>query len=227
MNMQFLIGRIVFIVLLIGLSGCIEDDSSSDQSNEVIVSSATESVDSLLEKADLIDSMYYEIVTTVDMTDFGTQNAFIKIWQKKPYLKAEITSEMNEISNTILVIQRPEGLYSYDKSKEKFILTKEIPSFITSLDFLDNDMIKSFINNQSLSDFETVKLNGKKTTLIQYSPSIEFSKYQMTVKIWIWNEKGVPLKAFIDMQMEETSIVMNLDFNNYSFTNIPDSIFDI
>jgi outer membrane lipoprotein-sorting protein len=49
----------------------------------------------------------------------------------------------------------------------------------------------------------------------------------MTTKIWIWNEKGLPLKADMDMTMEEMTMTMDLIFSNYSFADIPDSTFNV
>ena len=49
----------------------------------------------------------------------------------------------------------------------------------------------------------------------------------MTIKLWIWNEKGLPLKAYIDMTMKDFTMEMDFVFMEYSFLDIPDSTFSI
>ena len=162
----------------------------------------------------------------MNMSTYGSQTATMKIWQKKPYFKEEITTHTAGITTTITVIQQPNGTYLYEPIQGKYVLTTNIPSFVTSLQYLDPLMIKDLINNQSLADFETDTIDGKKATLIDYSLSIPGDN-QMTIQTWIWNEKGVPLKAYIDMAMDEFNMTMNFVFNNYSFIEIPDSTFNI
>jgi len=47
------------------------------------------------------------------------------------------------------------------------------------------------------------------------------------MKMWIWNEKGVPLKALSTQTSEETTIMMDYEYSNYSFSDIPDSTFSV
>ena len=49
----------------------------------------------------------------------------------------------------------------------------------------------------------------------------------MTIELWIWNEKGLPLKGYIDMTMEDFTMEMDFVFIEYSFLDIPDSTFSI
>ncbi len=219
-----IIGLIVLFIVVV-FSGCTQQDSSSDKSDNDTDFSTYETIQTVLAKADNIESMYYEIIATITMDQYGTQNANMKIWQKKPYLKAEITSVTNGISNTIKVIQRPEGTYNYDNEKGKYVLSDLNESFVTSLQYFDNEMIKKYINNQTQTNYETELIDGKKASIIQYNPIND--SYPMAIKIWIWNEKGVPLKATFDMNLEEITMLMEFKFNNYSFLDIPDNTFNV
>jgi hypothetical protein len=213
---------VVFVVA--GLFG-------SNQNNSVTESDITatpptvESVQKMLENAASIDSLYYEITMTMDMSQYGTQTATMKIWQEKPYFKQQITSTMGGATNTISVIQRPEGTYLYDTLQGKYVLTTDIPSFTTSLQYLDSSMIKNLLTNQSFIQFETETIDGKLATAFEYT--ISLSGMNMTTKIWIWNEKGLPLKADMDMTMEEMTMTMDFIFSNYSFADIPDGTFNV
>jgi len=215
----------IFILIIVGFSGCTQQDSSSDESTDQTNLSSTENIQTILAKADTIKSMYYEIIASITMDQYGTQNANMKIWQKKPYMKAEITSFTNGITNTIKVIQRPEGTYNYDNQKGEYVLTEENETFVTSLQYFDNEMIKKYMNNQTQTNFETETIDGKKATIIQYTPIND--SYPMAIKIWIWNEKGVPLKATFNMSLGEITMLMDFKFIDYSFSDIPDSTFSV
>ncbi len=225
MKKQILIFGITLIFITVGFSGCTQQDSSYDQSIDQSILYSTENIQTILAKTETIESMYYEIIASINMNQFGTQIAMIKVWQKKPYLKVQTTSTTNGITNTIMVIQRPEGTYNYDYDQGKYVLTTENTSFVTSLQYFDNEMIKIYLNNQTSKNFETEIIDGKKATIIQYTPLEEGNL--MTIKIWIWNEKGVPLKATINMTMEEITMMMDFIFSNYSFSEIPDSMFSV
>jgi len=222
MRKQIEMVGITMLLLILGLSGCTQQNSSNEQT----ITSTTESIQTLLTKAETIKSMYYQIAATITMSQYGTQTATIKIWQKAPYLKVEMNGVAAGTTNTITIIQRPEGTYTYDTAQGKYVLTtNDVPSFASSLQYFNPEMIKKYLNNQSVTNFETDTIEGKKATIIQYTPTQ--GENQMTVKIWIWNEKGVPLKAYFTMVMEEYTMTMDFNFNNYSFADIPDSTFSV
>ena len=231
MRKQIIIVLIMLVFMIIILSGCTqqnssEDTLSSDESEIKTNPPATETIQTILSKTETIESMYYEIDASIHISEFGTQTATIKIWQKTPYLKEQITSITDGITTSITVIQRPEGIYMYSPEIGNYIVaTEEATTIATSLQYFDNELIKNYIINQTTTDFETETIEGKKATIIQYTPLQ--GEYPMTIKIWIWNERGVPLKAYIDTTMEDTTMMMDFKFNNYSFSDIPDSIFSM
>jgi outer membrane lipoprotein-sorting protein len=225
---------ITLVLITVGFSGCTQQNSSSDnslsdQSKIQAISPVTESIQTILAKAESIESMYYEITASINMSEYGTQTATIKMWQETPYLKEQLTGVVNGATTTISVIQRPEGTYLYDTTQSKYVLTTTATPLTTPLvsylQYLDSEMIKTYLNNQTLANLETVTYDGKTATVIQYSPLQ--GENLMTIEIWIWNEQGVPLKAFFTMTMEETSLTMELKYSNYSFSDIPDSTFSV
>ena len=217
---------IAVIFVVAGFYGNNQDDSITKTTDITATTPPTvESVQEMLDKAASIDSLYYEITMTIDMSQYGTQTATMKIWQEKPYFKQQITTTTGDATNTITVIQRPEGTYLYDTLQGKYVLTADIPPFTTSLQYLDSSMIKNLLNNQSFLQFETETIDGKLATTFEYT--IALNGMNMTTKIWIWNEQGLPLKAYMDMTMEEMTMTMDLLFSNYSFADIPDSTFNV
>jgi len=231
MRKQIIIVFITLIFIIIVLSGCTQknssnDTSSSDTSESKTNPPPTETLQIILSKTETIESMYYEIDASIHMSEFGAQTGRIKIWQKSPYLKEQITSFTDGITTSVTVIQRPEGIYMYNPEIGNYIVaTEEATSIATSLQYFDSALIKNYINNQTSANFETETIDGKKATIIQYIP-LE-GESPMKIKLWIWNDIGVPLKAFIDMTMEDTTMTMDFKFSNYSFLDIPDSTFSV
>ncbi len=212
------------IVILAAASGSFQPNTSDEKT----IDSNTEEPETLqtiLAKSDSIGSMSYEIYATIT-SPYGTQTLTMKIWQEKPYLKEEITSQTLGITNTIIVIVRPEGTYVYNTALGKYVLTTEVPSYVTSLQYLDPKMIKDLLNNQSITDYDTEIIDGKLATIIEYNIPL-IGENHVAMKIWIWNAKGVPLKATMTMTMEQMTMTMDFVFKNYSFADIPDSTFNI
>ncbi len=224
MKKKIIVIGIILVFVVVGFSGCTQENTS----NEKTINSAPpeeESLESILEKTDSIDSMYYEIDATITMTGYGTQNAQIQIWQKPPYVKEQVSGTYGGTSTSMVVIHRPDGNYTYDATQGKYVLTPEATSFSSWLQYFDSQTLKGLLNNQSLGNLQTVTLDGKKATLFNYSLSVE--EVRVAVQMWIWNEYGVPLKAYIDMEMKDMAMTIHFVFQKYSFTDIPDSTFSI
>jgi len=220
-----LVGVILAVIVIIAAASSSFQPNTSDEKTIDSNTGEPESLQTILAKATSINSMYYEIYATIT-SQYGSQTLTMKIWQEKPYLKEEITSQTMGITNTIAVLVRPEGTYVYNTAEGKYVLTTEVPSYVTSLQYLDPKMIKNLLNNQSITDYETEIIDGKLATIIEYDIPL-LGENQMTMKIWIWNAKGVPLKATMTMTMEQMTMTMDFVFKNYSFSDIPDSTFNV
>lgn len=225
MKKQVIIVGLTVVLIAVGLSGCTQQNTSSDEKNIKSTPPTTESLASILAKTDSIDSMYYEIAASINMSEYGTQTATVQIWQKPPYVKEQIIGVYGGATTTIVVIHRPEGNYTYDAAQGKYVLAPDVTSFTTSLQYFDSDTLKSLLNNQTFTNLETATIDGKKATVFEYSLPIQ--GMNITIKMWIWNEHGVPLKAFVGMDMKEMAMTMDFTFSNYSFSDIPDSTFSV
>ena len=194
------------ICLLLMSSGCTEQNKPSTE----------ETVQTILEKAAvLIDGIIPQITT-------------MKIWQKTSYLKEEVNttsvstnSTYGNITTTLTVIKRPEGIYRYDNVSQTYQLDPQriVPKPSTT------DMVQNLLNNQTLIIIGAENISGTPTTIIQYHPNQGGNT--TTVTLWVWNEKGVPLKEQYVSNSEDTSVTITSLYNSYSFTDIPDSIFRV
>ena len=215
----------LLVLIVVGLSGCTQQNPSSDEKTINSAPPDEESLETILGKTESIDSMYFEIDATITMTGYGTQNAQIQIWQKPPYAKEQISGMYGGTSTTMTVIHRPDGNYTYDAAQGKYVLTPEVTSFSSWMQYFDSETLRGLLNNQSLGNMQKVTLDGKQATLFNYSLSVE--EVSVSVQMWIWNDYGVPLKAYVDMDMKEMAMTVDFVFENYSFSDIPDSTFNI
>jgi len=220
---MILIG-IISVLLIITLSGCTQQ-SSSDQSDVDSTPPTQESLLNILDKAGTIESLYYEVAATITMSSYGTQTATVKIWQKMPYIKEQVTMNYAGATTTVTVIHRPEGNYTYDTAQGEYVLTPNVTSFGSSLQYFDSKMMKEYLNNQTMVNLQTEMVDGKLATIFEYTPLSGGT--QMSVKVWIWNERGLPLKALVNMTLEQMTMNMSFVFNNYSFAALPDSTFSV
>ncbi len=199
-------------------SGCTEQHTQTPE----------ETVQAILEKAAVIETVSYQIYTTFVIDGIIPQTTTMKIWQKTIYLKEDVTintinanSTTGNMTTTISIIKRPEGIYVYDNTSNSYQLNPQqiLPQPSTS------DMVQNLLNNQTITVTGTENLSGIPTTIIQYHPNQGGNT--TTVTLWIWNDKGVPLKEQYSSNAEGSSITITSLYTNYSFENIPDNIFNV
>jgi outer membrane lipoprotein-sorting protein len=198
---------------LLMISGCTQQQGLDKTS--------TESLQTILTKAAIIESVYYELDTSTTISGLVEQITTMKIWQKTPYLKEEKNSTTSNITTTLTVIKRPEGIYRYDAT----LNTYELDPLIVIPQLSTADVAQDLLNNQTITLLGIETIAGKTATVIQYTPSQAGNS--TTIKIWIWNEKGVLLKALYTTVSEEANITMDYNYSNYSFSDIPDSTFSV
>jgi hypothetical protein len=192
-------------------SGCTEQNKISTK----------EKLQTILEKAAILESVSYQIDTSFIIDGVERQNTTVKVWQKNPYLKEEENSTSGNISTTRNIVQRPEGLYLYDPTLQAYQLNTMVTMPQPSTQIMVNDLL----NNQTLTIIGTENISGKPTTIIQYSPNQESNS--TTIQLWIWNEKGVPLKEQYISNSEGISVTIDSIYSNYSIDDILDSTFTV
>lgn len=190
------------------MSGCTEQNNPS----------SAEPLQKILEKALIIESITYEVQIATPLLDTTTT---IHVWQKTPYLKEQETTIAGNIPTNYTIIKRPEGLYRYNEALQAYVPDPQAIIPHRSIQEIATDLL----TNQTLTLLGTETIDGKTTTLLQYTPSETGNS--TTMKLWIWDEKGVPLKAEQVTTYEETSITTEYTYRNYSFEEIPDSTFSI
>ncbi|MCU0850410.1 MAG: hypothetical protein MUC80_03935 [Candidatus Thermoplasmatota archaeon] len=214
-----LLGIITILTCIILLnSGCTQQQTPTPE----------ETIQTILEKAAILETVSYQIDTTFVIDGIIPQTTTMKIWQKTPYLKEDVTittintnSTIGNITTNLSIIKRPEGIYVYDNTTNSYQLNSQqiIPQPTTT------DMVQNLLNNQTLTITGTENLSGIPTTIIQYHPNQGGNT--TTVTLWLWNDRGVPLKEQYTSTAEGSIVTITSTYTNYSFEDLADSLFSV
>ncbi len=191
-------------------------------------------ISDILSKAEKINSIYFETTETIAETpnfpqSFGDAIERTKIWFKKDYSRKEIMSESAN-AKKVIQVSLPKGVEyiynSYSNKTEKFDWG---PSFNSR--FLELELKLTLLKkNKSLKVLGTETAGDKMATVLEIIYDLDGKEQKE--KYWIWNDKGVPLKTETEANlayfgMDSLKIKIVKEYKNYSFENIPESIFDI
>ncbi|OGN95286.1 MAG: hypothetical protein A2Y89_02570 [Chloroflexi bacterium RBG_13_51_18] len=156
-----------------------------------------------------MESVKYDM--SITMTGEGTITA--TIWQKKNKMREEMTLEG---MTAIIIFDMDEGvMYTYMPP----------PVNMAYKTTLDSNMLPegnvgdtSAIMDYHPNTIGTTSLDGKACTIIEYDIPGAGS-----MKQWIWNDTGFPLKT----EMTSGGVKTTIEYRNIDFSDIPDSMFEL
>lgn len=183
-----------------------------------------ESIQDILAKAETLGPMKYEVVANVSMT--GLPPGFemppmppvtMVAWQKRPYMRFD-TISTNETTRMII---HPDAIYYYVESQDKYdrISVEELANMTMQKSL--EEVSKEIREKMTLKVLGTVIIDGKLATVVEYS--IPSGRTTVTQKLWIWNEKGIPLRSEVRLKGMSTTI----EYKNFVLGDIPDEIFEV
>jgi outer membrane lipoprotein-sorting protein len=228
MKNRFLVSLLcLFIVLVCTLSACgggstppsstttaktsstaVKTTSTQDTVTTTTSKGSTGSLIDVLGLAKGITDIKFDLV----MTMTGEKPITLTVWQKPQKMREDMTMEGISVS---ILFDIPDGvMYTY--MPEQNMATK------ADLDasMLPESPIES---TGDIMDYDpniigTETIDGHLCTVIGYEEAGVGS-----VKMWIWEEKGLPLK----MEMTSGGTTTTIEYMNIDFSNIPDSIFEL
>jgi len=172
------------------------------------------SIQDILSKAKTIESMKYNKITTMMNSPV---NRTMTIWEKPPFMK--INASMGEIYRVF--IKRPDGFYieAPDTHIFKRLNMSSFPedSLVNQSAMLLSDITYSIFGNQTI--------DGVATTILQYSNTT--SGGSTITKVWIWNDKGIPIQTLVTVRMGDKTFITTMVMKNFDFSDIPDSEFSV
>ena len=123
------------------------------------------------------------------------------------------------------MIIHPDAVYLYDASQDKYVkMTREAMSLqFTQKSF--EELSKELRKNATLKELGSEVIQGKITTIIEYSITIEGTP--ILQKLWIWEEKGIPLKVETTSKIGGITLITKEEYKNFLFGDIPISVFKV
>jgi outer membrane lipoprotein-sorting protein len=216
--LTILIALVVIVIIIFAIVNYSSFFGTSPKSGGNTLGSG-EDISSILAKSNNIGSWYCEANMTSAFN--GTLNpttVTAKYWVKEPYAKLEETN--GAITQTM--ITRPDGVYTYNQSNGTYIkMSNANPLSPTNF----NDFLNQVKKNKDYQVLGKETINGKTSTIISYTNTSMGMTFN--TKMWIWNEKGLPLKIEMTTPYGSLIATITMVFNNFSFVEIPDSTFNV
>lgn len=208
----FMIVCCTLLITLILASGCTQQQQAPSE----------ETLQQILSKGENVTQVYTEVDS---VTAIMGQNltSTVKLWQKLPYMKIEM-SMINPYGGqtiTTTYIMRPEGIYVYNSSQMTYVKMNNTPAPQQSF----KEQIADMKRNPTLHEVGTDTIDGKAATIIEFTNNT--AMFNITEQLWMWNEKGIPLKAVITEGMGSFVTTVTMTYKNFSFDAIPDSTFSV
>ena len=181
----------------------------------------------ILKASKNISSVKYEEIKNVYTSGNFTKSLktnILEIWQKIPFAKMDIKVFHNglETSKEEIVV-RPEGIYVRSLTADKYKKFTEI------VNWLNLDGIQKIL--MEIEDSRSLKLLGTETIDEKFATVVEYLSTSMgqssMYKVWLWNEKGLPLKAEATIEVEGVNYLTKTEYKNFDFKDIPDSLFEV
>jgi outer membrane lipoprotein-sorting protein len=171
-------------------------------------------VQDLKDKFQQISSVKFDMVMSNGMMTS-------KMYQKQHRSRME-TNTMG-MNLTIITDGDKQIMYTWMVDQNKATITdltkeKPITAQANIQDFWDSDLVVK----------GTETLDDKTCTVVEYNKTTTEGK--MTGKIWVWQEKGLPLR--MDTTMTSTSekgmnLTVTIEFKNYEFVDLADNLFEL
>jgi|GEM_PF-7130123 len=182
----------------------------------------------ILAEAEKIGPVQYEMVVTMVIEAIPGQpvraGSTGKAWQKDHNVRIEMTTKIEGTTYTTdtTMIIKPDGIYLYDSSRDKYekITKEEMAEMYQDRSF--EELAKEVKESIELKTLGTEIIDSKLATVVEYT--LVFKDIVTTSKLWIWNEKGLPLKTVITTP---PLVTITMEFKNIIFGDIPDSLFEI
>ena len=189
-----------------------------------------EFIETIISKVESIDSIQYTSISTTlinEISDTPSNYTIVtKIYDKKPNIRIKSSAEHdNDLIPMSDAIVHPDAVYIYDAYRNEYMPVTSQEGIMKFSQVSLQGFINQIKNNDTVKRSGTDVIDGKKATIIEFFFTDKRIKY--SYKIWVWDEKGIPLRSEITSVFEEKMMVMRCEFANISFKEIPDSLFQV
>lgn len=167
-----------------------------------------ETLEEILAKSDNIVGMKYDVHSTVTYIETGgTIELTSIVWEEGE----KIRSETEILGSPWIVIYDGADYYTWNSEKEAFVETTAFTTHESAFIFIDE--VRAADDVEIIGD-ETV--DGKDTKVVEFTKTPS-----ETIRMWIWKEKGVPIKR----EKTTSTTVEVIEMSNFVFGDVDDSKF--
>lgn len=154
-----------------------------------------------------IVSIKYDIL----ITGPGIPAMTTKMWLKKNKIRTEISQQ--GVNAVTLIDKDAKTMYAYMPAQNIAVKAPFDPGQVPQSPM---DEAKSILNYNA-KVVGTESIDGKVSSVVEYTSG------QGSVKTWIWQDYGLPIRTEITSRAGKTII----EYKNIEFTDIPDSMFEL
>jgi len=195
------LGAALLITTLL-ITGCTQNTNNQNSALATLAAKATQ-----------IPTLSYTLTTTTAMGAYNV-NITTQFWQKPHYMKTQTTI----MGFTTTIISRPNGTFSYEPMTHTWTLTTQAqPKSATNYTL---EMLAAHLTQTG-----TETLDGKQTTIVEYTQVINKTNAQM--RIWLWDDNGLPIKIVTTTTVLNQTVSTTTLMTDISFDDIQDSVFDL
>jgi outer membrane lipoprotein-sorting protein len=192
-------------VLVIGIiltSGCTQTSEETQQTPTPsgVQTTSSESFSDILNQANTIPSVKYDMIMTVP----GSPTITMKTWVKGDMIRTEMTVEGMKLIN---IVGRSGMMYTYMPAQNMAMKIDVGDAPVSAVGELGS------MQGYDPKVVGTETLDGKKCQVIEIPDG----------KIWVWEEYGFPIRS--EMTLSEGKVTT--EYRNIEFVDIPDSMFEL
>jgi outer membrane lipoprotein-sorting protein/RNA polymerase subunit RPABC4/transcription elongation factor Spt4 len=187
--------------------GTVPTSTTSKTTTTSTTTSTEKTLNDLLSLSANMVSIKYDM----SVSGQGIPTTTATVWAKKNRMRMEITQQgMNVIT---LIDDNAKTMYTYMPAQN---LAMKIPFDSAQAPKSPTEDAESILNsNAKIVGTETV--DGKVCSVVEYASG------QDSVKAWIWQDKGLPIRIETTSSTGKTVI----EYKNIDFSDIPDSVFEL
>jgi outer membrane lipoprotein-sorting protein len=189
-------------------STAVKTTSTQDTVATTTSESSTDSLINILGLGKDITSIKFDLV----MTTTGQEPITLTVWQKPQKMREDMT--MSGISVSILFDIPDKVMYTYMPAQKMATKAKLDATMLPESPIESTGDIMDYSPNV----IGTETIDGKVCKVIAYDEAGVGN-----VKMWLWEEKGLPLR----MEMTVSGQTTIIEYKNIDFSDIPDSIFEL
>lgn len=215
---KIVLGLVAILIITALLAGCIGDKTTTppatspatttpSKTTPPVTTPSTPTLSEMLGMSSKIVSIKYDML----ITGPGIPAITTKVWLKKNKMRTEMTQQ--GATAITLIDEDAKTMYVYMPAQN---LAVKMPFDLGQVPEAPTDEAESILDYNA-KVVGTESIDGKVCSVVEYTSG------QESVKAWIWQDKGLPIRTEVTSSAGKTTV----EYKNIDFADIPDSMFEL